>query len=146
MTRAAEERLIRTGCVLVLIGSMVLGYLALAVHWGYGGVAAALIVAWILVGRSRAIAAEQIELESLREIFLPTGRSSPILERSSRYGYPAWTLIFPSKADFDAAESSGCISAFKVFIQSRYAHVGSKDWPFDAERAIEFVYEAKDPA
>ena len=134
------------GCLLVLLGTMVSGYLAFAVHWVYGGVAASLISAWILVSRSRANSAERIDSESLHEIFRPTGRSSPTLKRSSRYGYPAWTLIFPSQADFNAAESSGCISAFKAILQSRYAHLGSKDSPFDAERAIDLVYETKDPA
>jgi hypothetical protein len=141
MTLAVEDRLIRAGCLIVLIGTCVFGYLAVRVYWTYGCIVALLIPAWILVSRCRARAAGQIDLEALREIFRPTGLLSPILQRSGRYGYPVFTLIFPSKADLDAARASNCIAAFTAFIQSRYAHVGFGGSPFDAEQAVDATYE-----
>jgi hypothetical protein len=146
MTLAVENRLIRVGCLIVLIGTCVFGYLAIKVSWAYGCVAALLIPAWILVNRYRARVAGQIDLEALREIFRPTRLLSPILQRGGRYGYPVFTLIFPSKADLEAAKASGCIAAFKAFIQSRYAHVSFGGSPFDAEQAVNAIYEPTNKA
>lgn len=89
MTLAVEDRLIRAGCLIVLIGTCVFG-----MSWAYECVAALLISAWILVSRYRARVAGQIDLEALREIFRPSGLPSPILRRSGRHGYPVFTLIF----------------------------------------------------
>jgi hypothetical protein len=141
MTLTVEDRLTRAGCVIVLIGTCVFGYLAVSVHWVYGGVAAFLVSAWILLGRYRDRVAGQLDQEALQKIFRPSGLSSPILRRSGRYGYPVFTLTFPSKADLDDARASECIAAFKAFIQSRYAHVGFGGSPFDAEQAVEVTYE-----
>jgi hypothetical protein len=141
MTLAVENRLIRAGCLIVLIGTCVFGYLAVRVYWAYGCVAALLIPAWILGSRYRARVAGQIDLEALREIFRPSGLPSPILRRSGRHGYPVFTLIFPSKADLESARASNCIAAFKAFIQSRYAHFGFRGNPFDAEQAVDVTYE-----
>jgi hypothetical protein len=146
MTLAVEDRLMRAGCLIVLIGICMFVYLAVRVDWAYGCVPALLIPAWILVTRYRARVAGQIDLEALREMFRPTGLPPPILQRSGRHGYLVFTLIFPSKADLDDARASECIGSFKAFIQSRYAHVGFRGNPFDAEQAVDVTYEPTNKA
>jgi hypothetical protein len=141
MTPQTEGRFTSAGCLLAFLGACFFGFLAVTAHWLYGSVAVLLISAWLWAARYRAGVAEQIELNQLREVFNATNRPLPALHRGGRYGYPAFTLVFRSRADHDAAESSGCIAAFKEFIQARYAHAGSKKKPFDADLAVDVTYE-----
>lgn len=145
MTPQTEDRFTSAGCLVAFLGACLFGFLGVAVHWTYGGVAVLLISAWLLAARYRAGVAEQIELNQLREVFNATNRPPPTLHRGDRigYGYPTFTLVFPSQADLNAAESSGRIAAFKEFIQARYAHAGSKRRPFDADLAVDVTYKTE---
>lgn len=146
MTPAVENKLIWSGCLVALIGTAAFGYLAIKLNWAFGVVSVSQIPIWVFVSRHRANAEMRANLKALQEIIRPTGRAAPTLHRTGSYGYPGFTLIFSSKVDLDAAGRAGCIAAFKAFVQNRYADFGSKDNPFDAERAVAATYETTSEA
>jgi hypothetical protein len=144
MRPSTENRLFSLGCLFVFIGVCVSGYLALSnrVYWI---VVAGLIGGWLLVSRRGQRLRHRRHLEALRAAFGSSERLVPHLEEGNHYGFPAFKLTFASEAELRHAEESGRIAAFKESIQSLYAHVGSKQNPFNAEWAVSATYEGWKP-
>jgi hypothetical protein len=131
-----EERLYSLGCQLTLIGMCVSGYLALTLHWTYATAGAGLICGWLLLGQIRLRRDRRRHLDALDAAFAPSGHPIPSLKEGSSYGFPTFTLTFPSAVELRWAEESGCLAAFKQAIQSLYGHTGCKQIPFDADCAV----------
>jgi hypothetical protein len=138
---AMEERLFSLGCMLVLVGTCVTGYLAVTSHWMYAAATAGLIFGWRLVCRIRSSRDRCRHLEALSASFSPSGRPFPRLTEGTSYGFRTFTLTFRSEAELRQAEASGCIAAFKQAIQSLYGHTGGRQNPFDADRAVWATHE-----
>ncbi|MBS0633022.1 MAG: hypothetical protein JSS11_14005 [Verrucomicrobia bacterium] len=62
----------------------------------------------------------------------------PALKASSSYGYPAFEVIFNSKAELESAASGN--EAFKAAIGRIYQRIGSGSLAFNADKAIYFTY------
>jgi hypothetical protein len=138
-----EERLFSLGCLLMLIGLCVSGYLALTLHWTYVTAGAGLICGWLLFWQIRSRRDHRRHLDALNAVFAPSGRPVPSLKEGSSYGFPTFVLTFPSAADLRQAEESGCLAAFKQAIQSLHGHTGGKLIPFDADRAVCATFEGR---
>jgi hypothetical protein len=138
-----REMMSSLGCLLTLIGICVSGYLALTLHWTYATVGAALICGALLLGQIRLRRERRRLRDVLNAVFAPSGRPVPLLKEGSSYGFPTFTLTFPSEAELRQAEQSGCLAAFKQAIQSLYRHAGCKQMPFDANCAVSATYEGR---
>lgn len=139
MKPAVEDKLFSFGCIAVLLSVTVLVGLAITRNWSYSLVAILLIMGWFKILGIRGQADRKIEQETLEEIFQKAGCPIPVLkrDRGSSYGYPTFTLVFKTKVDYDQAEVAGCIKAYKEFIQSRYAHIGAGQRPFEVDLALD---------
>ena len=153
MNLGNRDKLFSTGCLLVSISMCIftylctLGYLTLETHWKYPVAVAALISVWMIIrhiGMWRGHRRRR-HLELLEAAFAQSGQSAPQLKDGGSYGFPSFTLIFPSEAELRQAQESGCIAAFKNAIQSLYGHMGNKQNPFDAERAVWATYKGWKP-
>ncbi len=104
------------------------------------------IVVLCLIGLRIAISGtpqnqtEQIVRPAFHRIYgaLP---SCPALKVSSSYGYPAFEIVFASKADFERAADQN--SEFKREIEGLFARYGAVDRPFDPELATFFNYPGR---
>ena len=67
----------------------------------------------------------------------------PTYEQSYSYGYPSFTVTFPSKTDMQHSDTQRRTKRFKEEIAQCCKDSGSKKYPFDAERAIWFTYEGE---
>jgi hypothetical protein len=124
------------GCLLVFLGVCVLIYLAVTSHWQYALGIAGLILFWGLIGRMRERSLRRKLLGALTAACSDCGASIPRLVEDSSYGWPTFELVFPSASELKLAEESGCVAAFKQAVQSLHSHIGDKENPFDAERAV----------
>ena len=140
MSPANEEKLFSAGCLLVLIGVCVFGYLALHSHWLYSAVVAALIGSWMLVCRIRFRRDHRRHCELLTDAFANSGQPTPLLKDGMSYGFPSITLVFSSEDELKQAQESGRIEAFKHTIQLLHKHRGTKRNPFNAECAVWATY------
>jgi hypothetical protein len=139
-----EQKLDSLGCILVFTGVCALGYLALSRHWGYSIAGVGLLgVGWV-IGDIRSKRRHGRVQDAFNTAFALSGRPFPHLEVGSSYGYPTFKLTFTSKAERTNAQDAGCIDAFKHAVQLIYLHYGSKENPFDADRAVWSTYEDKD--
>jgi hypothetical protein len=80
-------------------------------------------------------------IEILRLAFAETEIAAPQLKQANHYGFPHFSLTFPSEAELKQADLGGCIAAFKQEIQTRYGNTGPKNNPFDIERAVWVTYK-----
>jgi hypothetical protein len=141
MNPRTEERLEKLGCLAVLIGLGVFGYLAFSSNWAYTLAVAGSIGVGVLIVRIGKKRDHRRNVEALRRAFAPSGLAVPQLEESNSHGFSGFTLTFPSEADLKRADALGCIAAFKQTIQALYGHTGGKQNPFDAELAVAVTYE-----
>ena len=112
-----------------------IGNVALAIF----GLLTVLVTAWVLRSRyshKRLLAAASAELQRAFTGYDPI----PTLKVSYPYGYPAFTLGFASKAESVRAAASGALDRFKRHMQQVCADSGTKERPFNIERAVEFDY------
>jgi len=65
----------------------------------------------------------------------------PHFEMSSSYGYPAFTVLFKTKPEVQAAEQAGLNAAFLREIDELCKGRGSKTRPFEAKVAVFFAHE-----
>lgn len=146
MKTRTEERLVRFGCLTVLVGLSVFGYLAFSSHWAYSVAVAGLIgVGWLIVQvAQRRDHSRHVEMLGLA--FAPSGLPVPQLKDGSSYGFPSFTLTFASEAELRQAEAQGCIAAFKDAVQTVYGHTGSKRNPFSADQAVWATYVGWQPS
>ena len=103
------------------------------------GLLTILVTAWVLRSRHnhrRLLAAANGELQRAFAGY----DSTPTLKVSYPYGYPAFTLVFASKAESVRAAASGAVDRFKRGMQQVCADSGTKERPFDIERAVEVDY------
>jgi hypothetical protein len=149
MTPSLQDRLqsglLSTGCLLVLVGTGALVYLAVTSHWAYSLGVLGLIACWWLAVEMNARSLNRKELEALQDTlgaaFSGFGGDLPRLVSGGSHGFPTFKLIFASSSELKRAEESGSLAAFMQTIQSRYGHFGSKDNPFDANTAVLTTYE-----
>lgn len=146
MNAQPEARLSSLGCLLVLIGVCTFGYLAYSSHWAYTFAVVSLIGVGLLIVRIGKRRDHHRHVEVLRLAFAPSGLPVPQFEDGYRYGFPSFTLTFPSEAELKQAEALGCITAFKQAIQTLHGHTGSKRNPFDVNRAIWITYVGWKPS
>lgn len=106
----------------------------------WAGIAALIIVGGIIAIQPRV----RKERERTRRLVDAAFRESyaqlprpPSMKMSSSYGYPAFEVIFRSKADMDDAAMRN--SQFKDAIDSIYKGYGPRSRPFRAEMAIFFT-------
>jgi hypothetical protein len=138
-----RERRSSLGCLLTLIGMCVSGYLALTLHWTYATAGAGLICGWLLFGQTRLRRERRRHRDALNAAFAPSGHPSPHLKEGWSYGFPTFTLTFPSATELRQAVESGCLAAFKQAIQSLYGHTGCKQIPFDADCVVWATHEGR---
>ncbi len=145
MRPPTEEKLFSLGCLLVLIGVCAFTYLAFHTHWAYSAAAAGLIGGWLLICQIRMRRDHRRHLAALSAAFASSSLPLPRIKQSGSYGFRSFTLTFSTEAELTQAQESGCIAAFKQAIQSLYMHTGSKQNPFDAQRAVWVTYEGWQP-
>ena len=143
MKRSTEERLFSFGCLVVLVGVGVFGYLAFSSRWKYSGGIAGLIgsvvfICWIRVKRD-----DRRHHEALIKAFVEAGLPLPEIKVQNTYGFPFFTLTFESEAALQQPEASGGIASFRQVIQNLYGDIGPKRQPFNAERAIYATYTGR---
>jgi hypothetical protein len=137
-----EERLEKLGCLSVLIGVCVFGYLTFSSHWAYTLAVVGLFGAGVLIIRIGKRRDHLRNIEALRLAFAPSGLAVPQLKDGNSHGFPFFTLTFPSEADLKRADALGCIAAFKQRIQTLYGHTGGKRNPFNVDYAVWATFEA----
>ncbi len=141
MKPETERRLVRYGCLGVLIGICLFLCLSIILHWAYSfGVAAFIGIGWLHVWLSERRDHHR-HVEILKLAFSQTDVPIPKFKEATSYGFKHFTLTFSSEAELEQAESEGCIAAFKQEIQALYGQSGSKDNPFDIERAVWVTYK-----
>lgn len=141
MNRAKKAELLHgPGCLLVLIGMVALTILAFTVHLSYLIGAIALIVIYVFLSRRNMKEDHRLfslVFDNAFESFLGTKPS--LLIRNS-YGFPQFTITFQSEGDMNLAEADGYLRAFKLGIADLCSHCGSKENPFDVDRAVYSTY------
>ena len=140
MKPAIEEKLLSYGCLLVLVAVCVCVWLAFVLSWTYVVCAPCLIGGWLLICYTRSCRDHQRHLDALDDAFSSSGLVVPHLKERNSYGFPSFTLTFPTEDALKRAEELGCISAFKRSLQTLYSHTGSSENPFDADRAVWATY------
>src|SRR5690606_22265853 len=119
MKLATVEKLSSLGSWMIFAAIILCLGLAAVVHDAFGVAVVLLVVAWVCLWRigvkaSMKIGQEsrRIEQEVLQEMFEKAGLMVPVLryDRGSSYGYPTFTLVFRTKAEYDRAEAAGYIS------------------------------------
>ncbi len=145
MKPANEEKLFSYGCLSVLAVILLCVWLAFSSSWTYGLLAACLLVGWLLICRIRLRRDHLSHTAALREAFSVPGITVPKLSERNSYGFPSFTLTFPTEEALKHAEEAGCVAAFKQSLQLLYAHVGGSDNPFEADRAVWATYDGWQP-
>jgi hypothetical protein len=109
----------------------------------YVGIAVLLLIGWIIAIQPR-VRKERERTKSLvdaafRDAYarLP---NPPSLKISSSYGYPAFEVMFRSKAERDSAVAQN--EEFKGAIDGIYKDYGPRSRPFSADMAIFFTYDS----
>jgi len=121
----------------------VLIYLAVTSHWTYSLAIVGLLLFWGLISQIRTRSLHRKDIDALRAAFSAPGMCIPRLEEGGGHGWSTFGLVFASASELKLAEESGCIAAFKQAIQQLHGHEGSKENPFDADRAVWAEYEGQ---
>lgn len=108
----------------------------------YAGIAALLLVGWIMAIQPR-VRKERERTKGLvdaafREAYAELA-NPPTMKISSSYGYPTFEIRFRSKAERDGAVARN--EGFRVAIDGIYQGFGSRRRPFRADLAIFFTYD-----
>lgn len=135
-----EERLVRFAVLVLLVGLCAFGYLTLSSNLAYSFAVVGLLgVGWVIVKMGNR-SAHRRDVEMLRLAFAASGLPVPKLEGGNSYEFRSITLTFSSEAELRQAEALGCIAAFKQAVQMLYMHTGSKQKPFNADKAVWATY------
>ena len=108
----------------------------------YVGIAVLLLIGWIIAIQPRV----RKEREKYKNLVDAAFRDAyarlpnpPSMKISSSYGYPAFEIMFRSKAERDSAAT--CNEEFKAAIDGIYKGYGPRSRPFSADMAIFFTYD-----
>ena len=104
---------------------------------------AVLLVIVLMVRSTKMRKAREQRCRDAFESVFSDSTVRPTYEQGYSYGYPSFTVTFPSKADLQHSETQGRTKRFRDEITQCCEDSGSKKHPFDAERAIWFTYEGE---
>ncbi|MCD6050659.1 MAG: hypothetical protein K0Q55_2062 [Verrucomicrobia bacterium] len=149
MTPSSEERLLRFGYLLLLVGISFLGYLAHIHHWRYAIGIICLFCIWsCLTGpivKKREMRIRQAYLQALETAFASKNLPTPELKTGRSYSYPTFQLLFRSEAEAEQAEKAGCITEFKQALNAIYNPSGKNSpFDFDSHLAVSIALKIKD--
>ena len=102
----------------------------------------AVVIAWICYGVLRHRREKSRYLAAFRSVYGESPQS-PTLKMMFMYGWPAFTITFPTKEARQAAAEQGLDEAFKKAIGKVCGHIRHKDVVFDPEQAVNFTYEGE---
>jgi hypothetical protein len=109
----------------------------------YVGVAVLLLIGWFIAIQPR-VRKERARIKSQVDAAFQNAYArlpnSPSLKISSSYGYPAFEVMFRTKAERDSAAAQN--EEFKGEIDAIYKGYGPRNRPFSADMAIFFTYDA----
>jgi hypothetical protein len=124
------------GLVVALVAAAVMRYSM------YVGIAVLILIGWIVAIQPR-VRKERERTKSLVDAAFRDAYAQlpnpPSMKISSSYGYPAFEIMFQSKAELDGAAVQN--EGFKVAIDGIYKGYGPRSRPFSADMAIFFTYD-----
>jgi hypothetical protein len=102
----------------------------------------AVVIAWICYGALRRRREQRTYMAAFRSVYGESPQS-PTLKMMSMYGWPLFTITYPTKEARQAAAEQGLDDAFKTAIGKVCGHIRHKDVVFDPDQAVNFTYEGE---
>ncbi|MEO7098819.1 MAG: hypothetical protein ABI162_05620 [Luteolibacter sp.] len=145
MEPADETKILQRGCLIVLLAVIALSALSYfsnrTYSWGVAGFLAVwIVISWVMHRREK-----KRLLCAFEEAFDGFGDSLPTLKNGTSYGFPTFTLKFPTEEALKAAQDGGHLGRFKDSVSELYGHCGSSSRPFDVSLAVWATFEGWKP-
>ncbi|NOS91902.1 MAG: hypothetical protein HOP30_08265 [Cyclobacteriaceae bacterium] len=94
-----------------------------------------IVVLFLMYGWLRNNRIRNKQFKDFEDVFSQSGAKLPVLDFSSSYSWPTFTITFETKEDMELAEHNGQVDEFKKRMKSYY------DSAFDPDRAIVSRYK-----
>lgn len=102
----------------------------------------AAVIVWICYGALRHRREKRRYMAAFRSVYGDSAQS-PTLKMMSMYGWPLFTVTYPTKEARQAGAEQGLDGEFKKAIGQVCGHIRHRNVAFDPDQAVNFTYEGE---